>query len=73
MRLLLRSQSSQKARSPNLKISSRVIPPKYSHNKNLELIDKLESKKDQSFELYKTLKAHILPLTHCAFNKNGDR
>jgi dynein assembly factor with WDR repeat domains 1 len=37
------------------------------------LIDKIESKKNQSFEIFKTLKAHMLPLTNCAFNKNGDR
>lgn len=23
--------------------------------------------------MYKTLKAHVLPLTNCAFNKNGDK
>lgn len=39
----------------------------------LELIEKIESKKSQRFELFKTLKAHILPLTNCAFNKNGDK
>ena len=33
----------------------------------------MESKKNQNFSLYKTLKAHILPLTNCAFNKNGDK
>lgn len=38
-----------------------------------ELIEKIESKKSQRFELFKTLKAHILPLTNCAFNKNGDK
>jgi len=38
-----------------------------------KLIDKLESKKNQHFKLYKTLKAHVLPLTNCAFNKNGDK
>lgn len=28
---------------------------------------------DQSFGLFKTLKAHQLPLTNCAFNKNGSK
>ena len=27
----------------------------------------------QSFYLFKILRAHILPLTNCAFNKSGDR
>lgn len=34
---------------------------------------KLEEKKEQDFKLFKTLKAHVLPLTNCAFNKNGDK
>lgn len=38
-----------------------------------KLIDKIESKKNQEFQLYKTLKTHLLPLTNCAFNKNGDK
>ena len=38
-----------------------------------ELIDKLEDNSDQSFYLFKILRAHILPLTNCAFNKSGDR
>ena len=33
----------------------------------------MESNKIQSFKLFKTLRAHLLPLTNCAFNKNGDR
>jgi len=37
-----------------------------------KLIDKIMSKKKQKFYLYKQLKGHILPLTNCAFNKNGD-
>lgn len=39
----------------------------------LELILKIEEKKVQEFKLFKTLKAHVLPLTNCAFNKNGDK
>ena len=38
-----------------------------------KLIDKLEDNTDQSFYLFKILRAHILPLTNCAFNKSGDR
>ena len=34
---------------------------------------KLEEKKDQNFKPFKTLKAHVLPLTNCSFNKNGDK
>ena len=37
-----------------------------------KLIDKIVSKKKQKFYLYKSLKGHILPLTNCSFNKNGD-
>ena len=49
-----------------------VTPNKFFFAKT-ELIDKVESKKNQHFKLIKTLKAHVLPLTNCAFNKNGDR
>lgn len=28
---------------------------------------------DQTFRLFKVLKAHQLPLTNCAFNKNGSK
>ena len=38
-----------------------------------KLIEKLQTRKNQRFALYKTLKAHILPLTNCAFNKSGDK
>merc|ERR1711988_411569 len=38
-----------------------------------KLIDKLEDNTDQAFYLFKILRAHILPLTNCAFNKSGDR
>lgn len=34
---------------------------------------KLGSKDNQDFYLFKILRAHILPLTNCAFNKSGDR
>lgn len=38
-----------------------------------KLIEKLESNQEQLFSEFKVLKAHILPLTNCAFNKNGDK
>ena len=38
-----------------------------------KLIEKLESNQKQKFDEFKVLKAHILPLTNCAFNKNGDK
>lgn len=38
-----------------------------------KLIEKLECTEAQSFYLFKILRAHILPLTNCAFNKSGDR
>ena len=33
----------------------------------------MQSKLNQRFVLVKTLKAHILPLTNCAFNKSGEK
>lgn len=38
-----------------------------------KLIEKLESNDSNDFFLYKILRAHILPLTNCAFNKSGDK
>ena len=38
-----------------------------------ELIEKQELNESQNFYLFKILRAHILPLTNCAFNKGGDR
>jgi len=38
-----------------------------------ELIEKLESNESSDFYLFKILRAHILPLTNCAFNKSGDK
>merc|ERR1719217_1874394 len=39
-----------------------------------KLIDKIDTAEmTQNFYLFKILRAHILPLTNCAFNKNGDR
>lgn len=39
----------------------------------LELIEKAESNESSDFFLFKILRAHILPLTNCAFNKSGDK
>jgi len=36
-----------------------------------ELIEKLETNETSDFFLFKILRAHILPLTNCAFNKSG--
>lgn len=38
-----------------------------------KLIEKLEANDTSDFFLYKILRAHILPLTNCAFNKSGDK
>jgi len=38
-----------------------------------ELIEKLETNDSSDFFLFKILRAHILPLTNCAFNKSGDK
>ena len=38
-----------------------------------KLIEKLEQKETNDFYLFKILRAHILPLTNCAFNKSGDK
>ena len=70
-----RSLSFLRARSRSSKPSLRV-PTCSSLASNFlvaELIEKQESKKFQSFQLYKTLKAHVLPLTNVAFNKSGDK
>lgn len=39
----------------------------------VELIEKLEVNESSDFYLFKILRAHILPLTNCAFNKSGDK
>ncbi len=39
----------------------------------LRLIEKLEIDETNEFYLFKILRAHILPLTNCAFNKPGDQ
>ncbi|CAK0892764.1 unnamed protein product [Prorocentrum cordatum] len=38
-----------------------------------KLLDKIENKEQQRFYLFKILRAHILPLTNCAFNKSGSK
>lgn len=37
------------------------------------MIEKLENNESSDFFLFKILRAHILPLTNCAFNKSGDK
>jgi hypothetical protein len=61
------------SKKPQLKslINSKGCINKYLSY--VELIAKMESNKNQHFKLYKTLRAHVLPLTHCAFNKSGDK
>lgn len=39
----------------------------------IKLLQKLDTKQEQKFSLFKVLKAHVLPLTNCAFNKAGDK
>ena len=39
----------------------------------IELLEKLENNESNDFFLFKILRAHILPLTNCAFNKSGDK
>jgi len=47
------------------------------HNLLCRLHDKLKHAREESsrrdFYLFKVLRAHILPLTNCAFNKSGDK
>lgn len=38
-----------------------------------KLIEKTQTDEDQKFFLFKSLPAHILPLTNCGFNKSGDK
>jgi dynein assembly factor with WDR repeat domains 1 len=38
-----------------------------------ELIEKQLENQDQKFGLFRELRAHLLPLTNCAFNKSGDK
>lgn len=38
-----------------------------------DLIEKLNTNETSEFFLFKILRAHILPLTNCAFNKSGDK
>ena len=37
------------------------------------LIAKQLENQEQKFGIFKTLRGHILPLTNCAFNKQGDK
>jgi dynein assembly factor with WDR repeat domains 1 len=38
-----------------------------------KLIEKQMENQEQRFGLFKVLRAHLLPLTNCAFNKNGSK
>jgi hypothetical protein len=38
-----------------------------------KLLDKQSENEGREYGLFKVLRAHILPLTNCAFNKGGDR
>jgi hypothetical protein len=50
---------------------SNLLPPIPLIFATLELIEKLETNESSDFFLFKILRAHILPLTNCAFNKSG--
>lgn len=39
----------------------------------LKLVEKQIDTDPRDFHLFKILRAHILPLTNCAFNKGGDK
>ena len=53
--------------------SSCCQPSNVNSIHSVELIEKLESNESSDFFLFKILRAHILPLTNCAFNKSGDK
>jgi hypothetical protein len=53
------------------KSSSKVSNAAFSTY--IELIEKQMENQDQKFEWFKVLRAHLLPLTNCAFNKSGDK
>jgi len=38
-----------------------------------KLIEKQQENMEQRFGLFKVLRAHLLPLTNCAFNKSGSK
>ena len=52
-----------------------VTETKKGHLRKLiyKLLEKQQQPPGASFSLFKVLRAHILPLTNCAFNKSGDR
>lgn len=58
-----------------LKQEPLITESKRPHVRKLlyKLIEKQDSQDSQQFYLFKILRAHILPLTNCAFNKSGDR
>ena len=59
------------------RLTAREAMLKPTHRATLRgLLEKLQAKqrdvRTQNFALFKVLRAHILPLTNCAFNKSGD-
>lgn len=52
-------------------MSQKPAPSPYSLC--AELIEKIEGNETSDYFLFKILRAHILPLTNCAFNKSGDK
>lgn len=54
-------------------IYSKVLVASPLINIASELIEKLENNESSDYYLFKILRAHILPLTNCAFNKQGDK
>ena len=52
-----------------------ISPSRKSQLRRLiyKLIEKQTTTDNKDFYLQKVLKAHVLPLTNCAFNKSGDR
>jgi dynein assembly factor with WDR repeat domains 1 len=56
-------------------IQQEPIIPLAKRPKLLELLEKLQSKMRQNYKykLSKTVRAHIMPLTNCIFDKSGER
>ena len=56
-----------------MRVIEVVHSPNSCLNPSSELVTKLECRHNSDYYLFKILRAHILPLTNCAFNKQGDR
>jgi len=50
-----------------------MLAARLAHRRFFPNLAVQESHENESFYLFKILRAHILPLTNCAFNKSGDR